>query len=100
MTTATRLRLLALVEASTLIGMLALLVWRVALDGPDLSSMAGAVHGIAFLAYVVAVIHAREELGWPVRRTLVLLGAAVIPAGGYVVAHRIESDPSSTSPLS
>lgn len=78
-----------MVEATTYLTLLATVVWRLAFDGPDVSSVMGPVHGIAFVAYFVVTVMVRDELEWSTRRTLAILFAAVIPAGGYVVAERL-----------
>ena len=79
----------AMLEATTYLTLLATVVWRVAFDGPDVSSVIGPVHGIAFVAYFVVTVMVRDELEWSARRTVAILVAAVIPAGGYIVAERL-----------
>lgn len=80
-------------EATTYLVLLAAAVARRALDGPDLSGVLGPLHGIAFLAYCSAVLLVREDAGWRAGRTALLLVAAVVPLGGFAVAHRVERHP-------
>jgi integral membrane protein len=84
-----RLRYLAIAEATTYLVLLATLVWRRRFGGPDLSDATGPVHGLVFVAYVAAVLIERADRGWRASKTFLALGAAVIPLGGYVAAHRL-----------
>ena len=89
------LRIAAIAEASTYLCLLGgLIVFRV-FDGPRLGSTIGPIHGTAFIAYCVAVLRVRPQQGWSVGRTVVLVLAAVVPIGGYVVAHRLTGDDAS-----
>ena len=83
-------RVTGVVEAVTYLVLLATLVWRVALDGPDLSAAVGPVHGVAFLAYCGAVLVARDTTQWSGRHTVVLLLASIVPLGGFAVARRLD----------
>ena len=81
---------LGIVEATSFLVLLALLVWRRGFDGPDLAAVTGPIHGLAFLAYAGLVLWVREDAGWRLGQTLVLLAAAVVPLGGFFVARRLE----------
>ncbi len=83
------MRITAIAEASTYLALLGgLIVFRV-FDGPRLGPTIGPIHGAAFVAYCVAVLRARPEQTWSVRRTTLLVLAAIVPIGGYLVAHRL-----------
>ena len=88
-----RLRVIAVVEAVTLLCLLGAVISYRVFDGPDWTATIGPVHGLAFVAYFVAVIQTREDLGWSARRTVAIVIAAVIPAGGFVIARRLASAP-------
>ena len=77
------------VEGITYVVLLAAALWHGLLDGPDLATVIGLVHGIAFLVYAAAVLLARGRAGWSVTDTLSLLVASALPAGGFVVARRM-----------
>jgi integral membrane protein len=84
-----RLKIAATVEASTFVILLAGVVTRVVFNGPRLGPTIGPIHGAAFIAYMVTVLQARSQRHWTSWRTLVIIFAAVVPIGGYVVAHRL-----------
>lgn len=90
-----RLRLVAFIEATTLLVMLAAMAGRKLFDGPDISAVIGPIHGLAFLAYVVMVLFARHDNRWGPWRTLGLLLASVVPFGGFVAGHEIAEPPPS-----
>jgi integral membrane protein len=83
------LRVVAIIEALTyLVLIAAVIVYRV-FDGPKLTSVMGPIHGTAFLAYFWFVIQAHHEREWAWSRTLPILGAAIIPLGGFYAADRL-----------
>ena len=86
-------RVVAVVEAVTYLVLLGAVVLKRVLDGPDLVSALGPVHGIAFLVYLVLVLRIRESQGWNLGRTLVVILASAVPFGGFWVERRLV-DPS------
>lgn len=84
-----RLRIVAVVEATTLVVLVLTALWRRFLDGPDLSSILGPIHGVAFAAYFVSALRTQDEQGWRVVRTAAIVLAAIVPVGGYLVAARL-----------
>ncbi|MGF1595988.1 MAG: DUF3817 domain-containing protein [Acidimicrobiales bacterium] len=91
------LRSTSVVEATTYLALVVGVIVHRLLDGPDLVSVLGPIHGVAFLAYLAAVLRARGERRWDTVQTVTLLFAAVVPLGGYVVARRL--DDGATGPL-
>ena len=89
----TKFRLVAIIEAVTYLLLLAAVVVKRVLDGPDFVSVLGPIHGIAFLVYFVLVLMVRDEQGWTVGQTLVVLIASAVPFGGFVVNQRMVRDP-------
>ena len=45
----------------------------------------GMAHGLLFVLYVAAGMWTGVSLRWPLRRTLLVLGAAVFPAGPLLI---------------
>lgn len=88
-----RFRLVSMVESVTYLVLLGAVAAHRVFDGPDLTPALGPVHGIAFLAYFLVVLHLREHFDWDLQRTVVILFAAVVPLGGFVVAHRLARPP-------
>jgi len=91
-----RFRLVALIEAVTYLVLLGLVVVKRGFHGPDLVQVMGPIHGIAFLVYVVLTLTVREEQGWSGWQTIVVIVAAALPFGGFVVNSRMVSDPAPT----
>jgi len=56
---------------------------------PMAVTIVGSLHGILFLAYLAAVLLAVIRHRWPLARGAVLMAAAVIPLGPFLVDHRI-----------
>ncbi len=52
----------------------------------------GLVHGALFMAFVYVLYVAQDERGWPGRRPLLLLGAAVCPFGFLMVDRRLRAE--------
>jgi integral membrane protein len=52
----------------------------------------GMAHGVLFIIYVLALVHAQMTVGWPVRRVLALMLAAILPAGTFVMDGRLRAE--------
>lgn len=83
------LRIIAIFEAVSYLALLGAVVAKRVFDQPGGVSVIGPIHGVIFLAYVAAVIFAREERRWDGLTTLACIVASVIPFGGYVVERRL-----------
>ena len=92
-----KFRLVALVEAVSYLALLAAVVVKRVLDGPDAVSVLGPIHGMAFLAYVLLTLLVREEQGWTVGQTLLVLVASAVPFGALFVNSRMVHDPAPTA---
>ena len=84
-----RVAVTGVVEGTTYLVLLAAVIWKRALDGPDTIRAVGLAHGIAFLVYAAAVLAARRGAGWDSTTTVYVLAASAVPAGGFVVARRV-----------
>lgn len=58
-------------------------------DRPEAVRIVGMAHGILFLLYVLAAIHAALAQNWNWRRTGLVLLASLLPAGPFVLDARI-----------
>ena len=87
-----RFRVIALVEAITYLILLVLTIVK-SLDGPNLVPVMGPIHGIAFLVYLVLTLLVREEQRWTGWQTVLVIVAAALPFGAFVVNSRMVSDP-------
>ena len=93
-----KFRLVALAEAVSYLALLSAVVLKRVLDGPDLVSVLGPIHGILFLAYFLLTLLVREEQGWTGVQTIVVIVASAVPFGAFVVNSRMVHDPAPTAP--
>jgi integral membrane protein len=49
----------------------------------------GMVHGLLFIAYVVMVFPAKQDLNWSWSRTFLVFLASVLPLGTFVAEYKI-----------
>jgi integral membrane protein len=91
-----KFRLVALAEAVSYLALLAAVVVKRVLDGPDAVGVLGPIHGILFLAYALLTLLVREEQGWTVGQTILVLVASAVPFGAFVVNSRMVHDPAPT----
>lgn len=79
-----RLRILAFTEGvSFLILLFVTMPLKYAFDTPGPNKVFGMVHGLLFVLYVLAVIQAKIEQDWSVKKILLALLASVIPFGTF-----------------
>ena len=88
-----KFRLVALAEAVSYLALLAATFVKRGLDGPDLVSVLGPIHGILFLVYFVLALLVREEQGWNAWQTILVIVASAVPFGAFVVNSRMVRDP-------
>ena len=88
-----KFRTVAMIEAVTYLVLLALVVVKNGFDGPDLVKVMGPIHGIAFLVYLVLALTVREGQRWSGWQTVVVIIAAAVPFGAFVVNSRMVSEP-------
>ncbi len=92
-----KFRLVALLEAVSYLALLAATIVHRGFDGPDLVSVLGPIHGILFLVYLVLTLLVREEQGWTAWQTIIVIVAAAVPFGAFVVNSRMVRDPATTA---
>lgn len=88
-----QLRWLAALEGASL----ALLVFvavplKHALGWPLGVRVLGSVHGVLFLAFVVALARAASERGWAFGRTARLFGWSLVPGGALVLDRTLRAE--------
>mgnify|MGYP000153281392 CR=1 FL=1 len=54
-------------------------------DDPTYVKMLGMPHGLLFIAYVIFALVIRSEQKWDVKKTAIILLAAVIPFGTFYI---------------
>jgi integral membrane protein len=81
-----QLRVVGLIEGASFVVLLTIAMPLKYLAGMPLAvRYVGMAHGVLFLLYVAAGIHAGHALRWPLRRTLLIIAAAILPAGPFVI---------------
>jgi integral membrane protein len=60
-------------------------------DVPLAVRIAGGLHGVLFLAFLLGLYQAQLEQGWPKRFTLSLLGASLVPGSLWWLDRKIVS---------
>jgi integral membrane protein len=96
-TTIHPLRVLGLIEGTSFLVLLLIAMPLKYLAGmPVAVRYVGIAHGLLFILYVAAGLWTGTSLRWPLRRTLLVLGAAVLPAGPLLIdgwLRRLENAP-------
>lgn len=81
-----QLRTVGLVEGISFLLLLGVAMPLKYLAGlPAAVKIVGMAHGVLFILYVAAALHAALTLRWPVSRTLMVMAAAVLPAGPFLI---------------
>ena len=89
-----KFRIVALLEAISYLALLCATVVHRVFDGPDAGvSVLGPIHGILFLAYLLLTLLVREEQGWTIGQTILVLFASTVPFGAIYVNSRMVHDP-------
>lgn len=81
-----QLRAIGLAEgASFLILLLVAMPLKYLAGLPQAVRIVGMLHGLLWVLYVAAAIHAALVVRWPLSRTLLVLAASVLPAGPFFI---------------
>ena len=78
-------RTIALAEATSFLILLLASVVKHQFDLPLGVTILGPIHGALFLAYLITGLMVRDEAGWSIGTTLIVLFGAVVPFGGFLV---------------
>ncbi len=93
-----KFRIVALIEAISFLALLAATIFHRVLDGSDAGvNVLGPIHGMLFLVYVLLALLVREEQGWSVGQTLIVIVASAIPFGAFVVNAKMVHDPATST---
>jgi integral membrane protein len=63
---------------------------------PGAVRVVGMAHGVLFLMYVVAALHAAADYRWTWRKTVIVLLASLVPAGPFIVDAKMLRDETRT----
>lgn len=56
---------------------------------PGAVRVVGMAHGVLFLLYLLAAIHAAVEYHWTWKRTAIVLAASLFPAGPFILDAKL-----------
>jgi integral membrane protein len=90
-TTIRQLRTVGLIEGISFVLLLAVAMPLKYLAGlPQAVRYVGLLHGLLFMIYVGLGLWAGITLRWPPRRTLLVVAAAVLPLGPFLIDGRLK----------
>lgn len=92
-TTVGRLRAAGMVEAVSFLLLLGVAMPLKYFAGMPLAvTIAGWVHGLLFLLFLMSLLVAQGERQWPARWTAVIFVAALLPFGPFVIDRRLRNE--------
>lgn len=59
---------------------------------PAAVRIVGSIHGLLFLAFIALLFKVALEKRWPLRRSLLALGAAFVPFGAFVLERSLRRE--------
>jgi len=81
-----QLRIIGIIEGISFLVLLGVAMPLKYLAGmPRAVSVVGMAHGVLFILYLAALVHAHTVVRWPIRRVLTVLAAAVVPLGPFLI---------------
>ncbi len=92
-----KFRIVALLEAVSFLALLGATIFHRVLDGSDAGvNVLGPIHGMLFLAYVLLALLIRDEQGWSVGQTILVLVLSALPFGAVYVHNKMVREPAQT----
>ena len=88
-----RLRAVGMIEALSFLMLLGIAMpLKYFADLPEAVRIVGWVHGILFIGFFVVLMLARDAMGWNFRWTALVLLAALLPFGPFVIDGRLRKE--------
>ena len=88
-----RLRAVGMIEAISFLVLLGIAMpLKYFADLPEAVRIVGWVHGILFIGFLVALMLARDAMQWNLRWTALVLLAALLPFGPFVIDGRLRKE--------
>ncbi|QHV95822.1 MULTISPECIES: DUF3817 domain-containing protein [Spirosoma] len=85
-----RLRFVSFAEGLSYVLLLFIAVPLKRIGGhPEAVQIIGPIHGLLFVMYVLTVIQAKTEYGWPLGKTALALLASIIPGGTFYADYKV-----------
>ena len=87
-----RLRALGMLEAVSFLILLGVAMPLKYLAGLPLAvKIAGLLHGLLFMAFCIVLLETQQAQKWPMRWTSMVLIAALLPFGPFVIDRRLRN---------
>jgi integral membrane protein len=88
-----RLRVIGMIEAISFLVLLGIAMpLKYFADLPEAVRIVGWTHGILFIGFLVALMLARDAMRWNLRWTALVLLAALLPFGPFVIDGRLRKE--------
>jgi integral membrane protein len=95
-----RLRALGIVEGVSFLVLLGIAMpLKYFADLPQAVRIVGWAHGILFIGFLITLMLARDAMQWSFRWTAVVLVAALLPFGPFVIDGRLRKEEQACRPL-
>ena len=88
----------SIAETISWIGLIVGMIMKYGFDNGSGTDLFGPIHGTLFLLYVALTSVCAAEYQWPLKRTAIVLFAAIPPFVGFVVVHGLIKDTENQSP--
>jgi len=87
-----RLRLVGMCEAVSFLLLLGVAMpLKYLADMPLAVKLVGWAHGVLFITFVLLILPAVSQAGWPLRRGALLFGAALVPFGPFFADRSLKA---------
>ena len=87
-----RLRLVGMCEAVSFLLLLGVAMpLKYLADMPLAVKLVGWAHGVLFIAFLLLILPAISQAGWPLRRGALLVGAALVPFGPFLADRSLKA---------
>jgi len=87
-----RLRLVGMCEAVSFLLLLGVAMpLKYLADMPLAVKLVGWVHGVLFIAFLLLILPAISQARWPLRRGVILAGAALVPFGPFLADRSLKA---------
>lgn len=88
-----RVRVIGKLEALSFLALLGVAMpLKYAADMPLAVSIVGFLHGVLFMGLCYVTLMAKSELDWPLKRAALIVIAALLPFGPFVIDRRLEHE--------
>jgi integral membrane protein len=87
-----RFRVMAYVVGVGLLALCTAMILEYVFDQEQYAKIVGPVHGFLYILYFLATVDLALKVRWPVRRTLLVLLAGMIPFVSFVAERKVTSE--------